>query len=785
VSITVIKPNSAPVAVSQSVVTNEDTPLSFSLSASDADGDPLAFAIVGNATKGTVVLNGAVATYTPNPNVNGTDTFTFKVNDGHVDSNLATVTITINPVNDPPIALNSSITTNEDTPVVFPLQASDIDSPVLTYVLVSNGAKGTITLNGGLATYTPNPNANGSDSFTFKVNDGQFDSGVATVVVTITPVNDAPVALNGVLVASSDTPAPLTLAASDVDGDALTYSIVTNGLKGVVAITDPAAGTAVYTPNPGASGTDTITFVANDGSLSSNIATVTISIAAVNHAPTALDGSQSTDEDVPLVFALSASDPDGDALVYSIVVPPSKGTVTISGSTATYTPFANANGPDQFTFKANDGSTDSNVALVRIAVVPVNDPPVALPGAVSLLEDSPVTITLTATDVDSPVLTYQIVSGPTRGTLSLSGATATYTPNPNANGPDSFTFKANDGLLDSNVATVTITIGAVNDPPVANSGSATTAEDTPVSIVLTGVDPDGDVINYSLVALPTKGVLSGSAPNLVYTPNANLNGTDAFSFRVNDGQADSNIATVTVTIIPVNDPPVAHPQNFSTPAGVAKAVTLVGDDVDGDALTYAFTLPAHGTLTGVAPNLTYTAASGYAGPDSFTFTANDGFGPSAPATVSITVTSTTFASDGFESANFSGGTGWLAAWTTSGDIANVTSPAPHTGTHEARLRRNTGYMKRSVTIAGQSTVRVKFWAKGSSFETGETGAVLVSFNGTTWTTIKTFTQAEANNTWRSFDLPVTMTGSTLWVAFDANMSGTGDNWYIDDVSVTN
>ena len=785
VTITINPVNDAPVAQGGSVVLNEDGQLTFPLQASDVDSVTLTYAIVTNGTKGTVVLNGSIATYTPNPDANGTDQFTFKANDGLLDSNIATIIVTINPINDPPIALNSAISTNEDTPVVFPLQASDIDSPVLTYVLVSNGSKGSVVLNGGLATYTPNPNANGSDSFTFKVNDGQFDSGVATVTVTVNPVNDAPVAQNLSVTTSSDTPAPLTLAASDVDGDALTFSVVTNGLKGTVVISDPAAGTAVYTPNPGATGTDTITFVATDGSLASNIATVTVTIAGVNHAPKAQDGSQATDEDVPVVFTLSALDPDGDALVYSIVAPPSRGTVTISGSTATYTPFANANGPDQFTFKANDGTVDSNVAVVGIAVAPVNDPPVALPGAVSLLEDSPVTFTLTATDVDSPVLTYQIVSGPTRGTLSLSGSTATYTPNPNSNGPDSFTFKANDGLLDSNVATVTLTVGAVNDAPVANSGSATTAEDTPVSIVLTGVDPDGDVLHYSLVALPTKGVLSGAAPNLVYTPNANLNGTDAFSFRVNDGQADSNIATVTVTIVPVNDPPVAHPQNLSAPAGAAKAITLVGDDVDGDALTYAFTLPAHGTLTGVAPNLIYTATSGYAGPDSFTFTANDGFGPSAPATVSITVTSVTFASDGFESANFSGGTGWLAAWTTSGDISNVSTPTPHTGTREARLRGSTGYMKRSVTVAGQSTVRVKFWAKGSSFETGETGAVLVSFNGTTWTTIKTFTQAEANNTWRTFDLPVTMTGSTLWVAFDANMSGSGDNWYIDDVSVTN
>ncbi|HZE96062.1 MAG TPA: Ig-like domain-containing protein [Planctomycetota bacterium] len=785
VTVTITPVNDAPVAQNGLAVVNEDAQGLIPLQAFDVDSAVLTYSIVGQGAKGVAVLNGSVVTYTPNPDANGTDVFTFKVNDGALDSNIATVTVTINPINDPPTSLNGSITTLEDTAVVFPLSAADVDGDALAFVIVSNGAKGTVVLNGGVATYTPNANANGTDSFTFKVNDGQYDSNVATVVVTITPVNDPPVALSAALATAADAPLAFSVSASDVDGDALTYSIVAAGTKGGLVL-DPVTGAAVYTPNPGASGTDTVTFRANDGTLDSNIATLTITIASVNHVPTASDGSQSTDEDVAVSFPLSASDPDGDALVYSIVAPPSMGTVTVLNGTATYTPFANANGTDQFTFKAADGQADSNVAVVTIVIAPVNDPPVALPGAASLLEDSSVTFTLSATDVDSPSLTYVIVSGPTQGTLSLAGASATYTPNPNANGTDSFTFQASDGSLLSNIATVTISIGVVNDPPVANAASAATNEDTPVSLVLTGGDPDGDVVSYAVVGLPSKGVLSGTAPNLVYTPNANVNGTDSFTFKVSDGQADSALATITLTINPVNDPPVAHPQSFSTPAGTAKAVTLVGDDVDGDALTYTIvTPPSHGTLTGSAPNLTYTSTSGYYGPDSFTFTVSDGSALSAPATVSITTTPQTLASDGFESANFSGGTGWTGAWTTSGDIANVTTPAPHTGTHEARLRRNTGYMKRSLNVAGLSTVRVKFSAKGASFEAGETGVVLVSFNGTTWTTLKTFTQAEANNTWRSFDLPVVMTGTTLWVAFDANMSGTGDNWYIDDVSVTN
>src|SRR6185295_1868217 len=199
----------------------------------------------------------------------------------------------------------------------------------------------------GAYSYTPNANANGSDTITFKVNDGTVDSNVATVTISITAVNDAPTAAAGTLNTTEDTPASGTLSASDVDGDALTYSIVANGGKGSAVITNPATGAYTYTPNANASGTDTITFKANDGTIDSNIATVTIAIAAVNDAPVAANGSLTTAEDTAAGGSLVATDADGDALTYSIVANGSKGTAAITNAATgayTYTPNANANG---------------------------------------------------------------------------------------------------------------------------------------------------------------------------------------------------------------------------------------------------------------------------------------------------------------------------------------------------------------------------------------------------------------------------------------------------------
>jgi hypothetical protein len=182
---------------------------------------------------------------------------------------------------------------------------------------------------------------------------------------------------------------------------------------------------------------------------------------------------------------------------------------------------------------------------------------------------------------------------------------------------------------------------AANNPPVANAQSVTTNEDTAQAITLTATDADNDPLTYSIAAQPTHGSLSGTAPNLTYTPALNYNGLDSFTFKANDGKADSNVATVTITVNPVNDPPVANAQSVTTNENTAKAITLTANDVDGDALTYSIVAqPTHGSLSGTAPNLTYTPAPNYTGSDSFTFKAYDGRLDSNTATVSITMSPT-------------------------------------------------------------------------------------------------------------------------------------------------
>jgi hypothetical protein len=337
-----------------------------------------------------------------------------------------------------------------------------------------------------------------------------------------------------------------------------------------------------------------------------------------------------------------AGDVDGDSLTFTVFTSPAHGSVTVSDGQLLYTPAANYNGADSFEYQAHDPSGGVNTALVSVTVTPVNDAPTANAQSLSVNEDVTSPITLTGSDIEGSALTVSIVNPPSHGTLSGTPPNVTYVPGANYNGPDSFTFKVNDGGLDSAPATVSITVVPVNDTPSASPQTLTTPEDTSLSLTLSGTDGDGDMLSYVIVGDPAHGSLTGTGPDLVYTPVANYNGPDSFNFRVNDGTIASSIATISITVTAVNDAPGANGQSLTTPYNAPLAVTLSGSDVEGSPLSYVvLSSPANGTLSGTAPDLTFTPNISFSGTTSFTFKVNDGALDSAAATVSITVQAAT------------------------------------------------------------------------------------------------------------------------------------------------
>ncbi len=365
---------------------------------------------------------------------------------------------------------------------------------------------------------------------------------------------------------------------------------------------------------------------------------VQITVNPFNDVPTADSQSVSTDEDIALGITLTGSDVEGSALTYTVANGPDHGTLSGTAPNVTYTPDADFNGLDSFSFTVNDGELDSDAVTVEITVNAVNDAPLADLQSVTTDEENALGITLTGSDVEGSSLSFTLETQPTNGVLSGTAPDLTYTPDADFNGSDSFTFKANDGELDSDAVTVEITVNPVNDVPTADSQSVSTDEDTALGITLTGSDVEGSTLSFMVTSGPNHGTLSGTAPDLTYTPDANFYGTDSFSFVVNDSSVDSAAATVSIAVNSVNDTPVADSQSVSTEQGTPIALTLTGSDVDGDGLSFAVSSgPLHGSLSGTAPDLTYTPDAGYEGVDSFSFTVNDGLATSASATVTITI----------------------------------------------------------------------------------------------------------------------------------------------------
>ncbi|MEO2003913.1 MAG: Ig-like domain-containing protein, partial [Candidatus Poribacteria bacterium] len=395
-------------------------------------------------------------TFQPEPDANGVATVTVTLVDGgrdddpHANTYAQAFDVTVVPVNDTATADATSATTAEDTPVSVALIGSDIDDDTLAFLLwdgqggvtteVSSFYGGSVSLvdadpadGQATATYTPPQDFNGDDTFSFVVNDGTLDSATATVTVTVTAVNDAPTATADVATTSEDTSTDVPLAGADVDGDTLTAALWdgSGSVPGPLATTEGGTvtvdqSTARYTPPLDFHGEDTFEFTVTDGALTSDPASVTLTVTAENDAPVANAASATTDEDTATTVSLSGSDLDGDAVtvllwdgaaaVSSDVVTTQGGTVSVGATSgavalATYTPPPDYNGVDSFDYVVSDDQTLSAKVTVALTVSAVNDAPEAIPATAQTDEDTTVTVSLTGADVDGDALTVLLWDG--------------------------------------------------------------------------------------------------------------------------------------------------------------------------------------------------------------------------------------------------------------------------------------------------------------------------------------------------------------------------------------
>ena len=632
VPVTNRRPSSLPIVSS----VPEDAALNLTLQGTDPDGNALQFFVVGPPPAGVLTGTAPQLTYTPPANFHGTDSFTFMVNDGTDDSVPSTVLINVTPVNDAPLATSQSVTTAEDTQIPITVGGTDVDADSLSFSVLAGPIHGTLTGTAPNLIYSPAANFTGADSFTFCANDGTANSAPATVFMTVTAVNDVPVAQSKSVTTAENKSLPITLTGTDVDGDPLTFTLLSGPANGTIGGAPP---NLIYQAATGFTGSETITFRVNDGHADSEPATVYINVTAGNAPPIALSKSLTAVEDSPLPVMLTGTDVEGSPLTFTVLSGPANGVLVGTAPNLTYQPAANFNGNDAFTFRVNDGLANSPIATVSITVTPVNDSPLATSQSVTTVEDSQIPITVGGTDVDAENLSFSVLAGPIHGTLTGTAPNLIYSPAANFTGADSFSFCANDGTANSAPATVFMTVTAVNDVPVAQSKSVTTAENKSLPITLTGTDVDGDPLTFTLLSGPANGTIGGAPPNLIYQAATGFTGSETITFRVNDGHADSEPATVYINVTAGNAPPIALSKSLTAVEDSPLPVMLTGTDVEGSPLTFTvLSGPANGVLVGTAPNLTYQPAANFNGNDAFTFRVNDGQANSPVATVSIIVT---------------------------------------------------------------------------------------------------------------------------------------------------
>ncbi len=658
VTITINSVDDVPVAVNDNVSTSEDTPYTGTVSTNDSpSGDG------GNVwAKVSDPLHGALSfsadgsfTYTPTANYNGTDSFDYRITDADGDVSTATVTITVNSVDDVPVAVNDNVSTSEDTPYTGTVSTNDSPSGDggNVWAKVSDPLHGALSFSAdGSFTYTPTANYNGTDSFDYRITDADGDVSTATVTITVNSVDDVPVAVNDNVSTSEDTPYTGTVSTNDTpsgDGGNV-WSKVSDPLHGALSFS--ADGSFTYTPTANYNGTDSFDYTITDADGDVSTATVTITVNSVDDVPVAVNDNVSTSEDTPYTGTVATNDsPSGDGgNVWAKVSDPLHGALSFNADGSfTYTPTANYNGTDSFDYTITDADGDVSTATVTITVNSVDDVPVAVNDNVSTSEDTPYTGTVSTNDTPSGDggNVWSKVSDPLHGALSFNAdGSFTYTPTANYNGTDSFDYTITDADGDVSTATVTITVNSVDDVPVAVNDNVSTSEDTPYTgTVATNDSPSGDGGNvWAKVSDPLHGALSFSADgSFTYTPTANYNGTDSFDYTITDADGDVSTATVTITVNSVDDVPVAVNDNVSTSEDTPYTGTVATNDSpsgDGGNVWSKVSDPLHGALSfSTDGSFTYTPAANYNGTDSFDYTITDSDGDVSTATVTITISS--------------------------------------------------------------------------------------------------------------------------------------------------
>ncbi len=557
----------------------------------DIENDILTASIVTTPSFGTLTMQSSgTFVYVHDGSETTTDSFVYKPNDGNNDGNDVTVNIIISPVNDCPFfdpALGGELTAfdwneDNDSAGTYDLGArlTDPDSSPLTYTVTwtNSTVYGINQISTGNFDFVPALNAFGSSVATITINDGDGCIAETSFTVNVYPINDCPTLDNAIDDISVNEDAndlwiDIQNTFSDIESSTLSYSVMST--NNTLIATTLTATSLVVDFLDDQNGSATIVLTVTDGDPSCTIDdSINVIVGSLNDPPISVTdeisvvagGTISTLNDGITTSVLTNDiELDGNSLTANLIVSPLNGTLTLqTNGTFVYTHDGSSTSTDTFYYAANDGFINGNTVSVTIYI---NNPPVAVADTIAVLESGTATKTTGGqtsllwndTDADAgdaATLTTIKVTDPSHGSLTLdSDGTFVYVHNGDDQSSDSFTYSASDGKIIGAPITVSIAVTGTNDPPVAYDdtlivalgGTATTLDNGYTSFSTNDIDPDGDVLTVSIVSSPSFGTVTLNAGGTFsYAQNGTLNGGDSFTYKVNDGSIDSNIASVNV-----------------------------------------------------------------------------------------------------------------------------------------------------------------------------------------------------------------------------------------------
>ena len=608
----------------------------------DANGDTLTLTNVTNTIGSARIVNNRIE-YTPEPNYFGEVTLNYTIADGTPAQSSAMATLIIIPVNDAPIAVADSAAMQEDaSPILVDVLANDTDIDSNNLTITSVGTEfGSASIVDNKIQYSSAPNTHGVAIVSYSVSDNNGAEATANLQVTISPINDAPIANADSITITEDATATLINVLSndtDIDGDTLTLSSASSDIGSVSIVNSQIQ----YTPAENNNGTATVSYTITDGTQSAS-GILTVTITSVNDTPVANPDTATILEDAaPTSINVIANDTDvdNDPLAIS-TASASTGSVSVSGSNLVYTPEANFNGQAVVNYTLTDGTTTA-AGVLTVTVTAVNDAPVANPDTATILEDAAATninVLGNDTDEENDALSISALTT-TSGAVTSTGNDVIFTSEANFNGQVTVNYTLSDGT-DTAMGVLTITVTPVNDAPIANPDSATILEDavtTNINVLSNDTDPENDSLTISDASTNTGSVLVAGS-NLAYTPEADFNGQAVINYTLSDG-TDTASGVLNITVTPVNDSPVANPDTATINEDSSTTVNVVANDTDteGDSLTITTVSADSGSATIVANQIQYTPQADYNGTAVVTYTVSDGEAATS-ATLNITINS--------------------------------------------------------------------------------------------------------------------------------------------------